>query len=123
VKILVCGGRDNDDWRYVWNTLEYYHGREMGFTHSNRITAIVEGGAPGVDEAARWWGRVEASIPVHTYKADWAKDGRAAGPLRNQRMLEEHPDIRYVLAFRGGRGTADMIWRARAAGISVLEVQ
>jgi hypothetical protein len=52
-------------------------------------------------------------------KADWRKYGAAAGPIRNQRMLEGPPDI--VVAFAGGKGTADMVQRARAAGIAVIE--
>jgi hypothetical protein len=41
-------------------------------------------------------------------------DGRAAGPRRNQRMLEDfRPDL--VVAFPGGRGTAYMVRRAGLA--------
>jgi hypothetical protein len=35
-------------------------------------------------------------------------------------MLEYGPDL--VVAFPGGRGTADMVRRAKAAGCEVLEV-
>jgi hypothetical protein len=52
------------------------------------------------------------------YKAEWDKHGRAAGPIRNQQMLDDgKPDL--VLAFAGGRGTDDMCRRAREAGIEV----
>jgi hypothetical protein len=45
----------------------------------------------------------------------------AAGPIRNARMLEEgKPDI--VIAFPGGRGTANMIEQAHAAGVEVVQV-
>lgn len=47
-----------------------------------------------------------------------ATNGKAAGPIRNQRMLDEgKPDL--VVAFPGGRGTADMVRRAKAAGVPV----
>ena len=37
------------------------------------------------------------------------------------RMLEEgRPDL--VIAFPGGRGTADLVARARRAGVEVMEV-
>jgi len=55
-------------------------------------------------------------------RAKWSKHGRAAGPIRNQEMIDEcKPDL--VVAFPGGRGTADMVRRAKAAGIRVIEVQ
>lgn len=58
--------------------------------------------------------------PVRAFPADWHRDGKAAGPIRNRRMLlEGMPDL--VVAFPGGRGTADMVRRARAAGIEVVE--
>jgi hypothetical protein len=48
--------------------------------------------------------------------ADWEKLGRSAGPIRNQAMLDEgRPDL--VVAFPGHHGTADMVRRARAAGV------
>ena len=60
-----------------------------------------------------------ARIPVKEYPADWQKHGRAAGPIRNQQMLDEgKPDL--VVAFDGGRGTADMIARAEKAGVRVV---
>jgi len=47
--------------------------------------------------------------------------GRAAGPVRNAQMLAEgKPD--FVVAFPGGRGTADMCKQARARGVKVVEV-
>ena len=46
--------------------------------------------------------------------------GKGAGPIRNQRMLDAgQPDL--VVAFEGGRGTADMITRTKRAGIEILE--
>lgn len=54
------------------------------------------------------------------FPADWEADGKAAGFVRNQRMLDvERPDR--VLAFWDGRsrGTAHMIARAVEAGTPV----
>lgn len=43
---------------------------------------------------------------------------RAAGPIRDQEMLDKgKPDL--VVAFLGNRGTADMVRRAREAGVPV----
>lgn len=61
-------------------------------------------------------------IPVRSFPADWEeRHGKRAGPIRNQMMLEEgRPDL--VVAFPGGTGTADMVRRAREAGVEVMEV-
>ena len=63
---------------------------------------------------AEWQG-----IPVKTFEADWDRHGKAAGPIRNKQMLDEgKPDL--VVAFEGGKGTANMIAQAEAAGVRVF---
>ena len=50
----------------------------------------------------------------------WKMHGKKAGPLRNQEMVDAGTDL--VVAFPGGRGTADLVRRARAAGLQILVV-
>lgn len=47
--------------------------------------------------------------------ADWSRYGRAAGPVRNARMLVEHqPTVVYAFRCEGkSNGTDDMVRRAR----------
>ena len=52
---------------------------------------------------------------------DWSAHGRAAGARRNGEMLAEGGVVA-VVAFPGGSGTADMVRRARRAGLPVWEV-
>jgi hypothetical protein len=47
-------------------------------------------------------------------KADRKRYGNAAGPIRNQQMLDWGPDL--VVAFAGGTGTAGMAWSRWRAG-------
>src|SRR5262249_11454324 len=55
------------------------------------------------------------------FHADWGQFGSGAGPIRNSKMLAEgKPEM--VLAFPGGRGTANIVEQARSAGVSVCEV-
>jgi hypothetical protein len=42
------------------------------------------------------------------------------GPLRNQEMLDAAPDL--VVAFPGGRRTADMVRRAKRVNVKVIEI-
>jgi hypothetical protein len=109
MRILVCGGRDYDDRTKVFETLD-----------TLKPSVIIEGGARGADWIAATWG-MENRVPRMRFDADWQTHGKAAGPIRNQLMLDQgNPDL--VLAFPGGKGTADCVRRARAAGIEVMEV-
>ena len=84
---------------------------------------IITGGASGADEVAQDWAIVNW-CQFETYPVtpeEWARLGKKAGPLRNARMLAEgKPDL--VLAFPGGTGTADMVSKAKAAGVPVREI-
>lgn len=108
MKVLVCGGRYYDDEDLVNIVLDRIHGETP-------ITAIVHGGAQGADYLGGLWAR-KHGIKEIVYRAQWGLHGRAAGPIRNQEMLDkEKPDM--VLAFPGGKGTADMRQRAITAQI------
>ena len=69
---------------------------------------------------ARDWARTKPEVERFVCHADWEKHGKAAGPKRNKRMLEWKPDL--VVAFPGGKGTANMVQQARQAGVEVIEV-
>jgi hypothetical protein len=129
VRILVCGGRmygriADDCPPDRLNAERERAGRERMLLYrtlrDSGPTLLLHGGASGADHFASNWADFEG-VKSQVFPADWAEHGRAAGPIRNQRMLDEgKPDL--VIAFPGGRGTADMVRRAKAAGIKVREV-
>lgn len=109
MKVLVCGGRDFSDSAWVFRVLD-----------SLNPDHIIEGGATGADAFAQAWA-IHRCKTLSTVQADWKRHGRAAGAIRNQEMIDRfNPDL--VIAFPGGKGTADMIRRARKAGIEVMEM-
>lgn len=113
-RILVCGGRDYGNRERLFSILDVAHA-------ANPIIDLIVGGAPGADSLAREWA-TERSVKLDLYPADWDRYGKAAGPIRNQQMLDEgKPHL--VIAFPGGRGTADMVKRADAAGVPVARVK
>jgi predicted polyphosphate/ATP-dependent NAD kinase len=124
MRLLVCGGRDYDK-ADVFNHLERFAYGDveelMRFRHGRtKLTTLIHGGARGADEGAAMWGKSEG-LRVLAFPADWKKHGKAAGPIRNRKMIEEgKPDA--VIAFAGGRGTANMVALAEASGIPVLRV-
>ena len=90
-------------------------------SHKYDDIIVVEGGAPGADLLSKK-AAISLNIEYREYKADWKKYGRAAGPKRNQQMLDcERPDL--VVAFHPNinesKGTKDMVNRARKANIPV----
>ena len=111
MRILVCGGRSLVDSPSVYSILA---------DHIHPWDTVISGGARGADTIAAGFAQ-GLGCEVIIFKPDWKKYGKAAGPIRNQRMLDEgRPDL--VLAFPGGTGTADMVRRVRAAGIQLVEV-
>ena len=110
-RILICGGRDYTDYEALSAWLDQFSGETP-------ITVVIHGGALGADSMAERWAQTRG-VAVLRFDADWQKHGRAAGPIRNKQMLDEgKPDL--VLAFPGGRGTANMIEQSKARGVPVI---
>lgn len=115
MRVLICGGRDYDDYMHFAATMT---GIEI---ERRRIEVVIHGGARGADWCAHLFANCAPKRTEIVFPADWKAHGRAAGPIRNQRMLDEGgPEL--VVAFPGGKGTADMVRRARKAGVLVVTV-
>ena len=113
--VLVCGGRE-------------YNDRDRLYARMDRLCSVfpfpditlIHGAARGADHLCDLYAR-DRGLRCLRFPADWATHGRAAGAIRNQQMLDEgKPDV--VIAFPGGKGTEDMIRRARKAGVEVIRV-
>lgn len=83
---------------------------------------VIHGAARGVDTQAMIAAQTLPGVKHLPFAAEWHKHGRAAGPIRNRRMLDEgKPDL--VVSFPGGRGTANMVTQAIDAGIPVARIE
>jgi len=118
MRILVCGGRDYIDYKEFDSLMDsVYSNLGEGYDFE---CVIIQGGAKGADFLARGWAN-SLGFECIEFPADWKTYGKGAGHIRNQQMLDEgRPDV--VVAFPGGKGTKDMVARARKAGIEVIEV-
>lgn len=109
MRVLVCGDRH-------WTDRDSIRAR---LSRLPTGTIIIEGEAPGADTLAREVAE-ELGLEVRRFPAQWDRYGRAAGPVRNRRMLEEQPDL--VIAFHHdlskSRGTANMVQLAARAGVT-----
>ena len=111
MRTLVCGGRHYTNQARVFQELDARH-------EDADITLIIEGGSEGADRHARYWA-LSRGIACITLHACWDKHGKAAGPIRNARMLEfGEPSV--CLAFPGGRGTDSMKKLSLASGVPVV---
>lgn len=109
MKLLITGGRDYNNYSQVASSIK-------GLNPS----LIIQGGAKGADLMARTYAKTHG-VPCITFEADWKKHGKSAGPIRNSLMLRAHLDA-VVLAFPGGRGTADCVQQAQGLGLTVIRV-
>lgn len=84
-----------------------------------RDTVVITGGAPGADTLAHHLAH-QRGLSTEVYPAAWATEGRRAGPLRNQRMLDTGVDAVYAFRCPGASpGTDHMVRIARAAHVPV----
>lgn len=88
---------------------------------------ILVGDCPtGVDkivrEAYEFHRLKKKGISLHVEKADWKEHGKAAGPIRNQKMIDRKPD--YVIALHvdleSSKGTKDCAKRAEKENLKVV---
>ena len=118
MNLIIAGCRDFTDRDII------YEGIDLFINEYGTPDRIIEGGASGVDRIAGEYAR-EHNIPLQICKADWNKYGRAAGPIRNDKMARHVRDCiyepGYLLAFWDGksRGTKNMIDTAERYGLSV----
>lgn len=119
MRVLICGSRQWHDRPKIREVLKRLQGeaREAG-----EEFVVIHGACPdGADLIADEICTSELGLTpgedLIREPAQWKRYGRAAGPVRNQLMLDRHqPTIIY--AFRHGlrsSGTDDMVKRARKA--------
>lgn len=119
----MCGGRNYKDRERVAEVLRQYGSDwdNLNFIPVPHTMTLIHGAAVGADKLAA---EVAAELgwAIEPYPAQWDRFGRgSAGPIRNRRMIDQgKPDL--VIAFPGGKGTADMVRRAEKAGIPVRRI-
>ena len=113
MNILICGDRYYTDWKKIQEYLN---------TLDPLQDVIIHGAARGADSLA---GNLATSMKMRVleFPAKWEEFNKAAGPIRNQQMIDEgHPDI--VVYFHdnidGSKGTKDMVDRATRTNIPIL---
>lgn len=99
----VVGGRDFQDYELLKRELNRY-----------QIDKIISGGANGADKLAENYCE-DYNIPIRIYYPQWDKYGKAAGTIRNRKIIDNSDEI---IAFWDGKskGTKNSISLARKLG-------
>lgn len=116
-RVLICGQRGYTNYQAIFDYLSVY----------GTGTVVIHGGAKGADSLA---GKAAKMLffKVEVYPAQWTTYGKAAGPIRNRRMLVEgKPDIVVAFYKKGGsvysKGTNNMVSIAQKANVPVVIIE
>lgn len=114
--LAVSGDRNYKNVALVWQALTGLH---------KKYDCLMHGDCPtGADLMCKVIAR-GLGYEIIPFPADWDKYGLAAGPIRNQEMVDAKPDA--LLWFhgyiKGSKGTKDCIVRAEAARIRVVQAE
>jgi|SRR5208282_4208671 len=110
LRVLICGGRHYKDFDKIKQALVDLGGR-------GAIEVLIHGAADGADCLGALAAE-ELGIPRIAEPAQWKKHGLAAGPIRNQKMLDDHnPNLCLAFPDPASSGTWDMVRRAQRANV------
>ena len=119
-RIIICGGRHFSDQERLETVMSSL--MEENDLSSEDIE-IVSGHCAGADILGELWAKNHSS-KCTVFPAEWNKYGRAAGPIRNTKMIEyaEGAKIPIVVAFVNERtkGTWDTVHKAQKKNIMVV---
>lgn len=115
MRILVTGSRK-------WTNVDLLEEMILGFAKHQEDITIVHGGAMGADRMASNLAQ-KMNWDEEIWFADWNLHGRAAGPIRNKKMVESKPDLVLGFVVKGNsRGTESCINFARDAGLNFVVI-
>ena len=112
MKIAIVGSRNYTDYEKFLTVIKRVF--KLSDKVKDNIT-IISGGATGVDKMAERFAR-ENNYKCIIHYPDWQKYGKAAGPKRNTKIVDElNRDTDFVIAFVAKKsvGTLDTIEKAR----------
>jgi hypothetical protein len=117
--IIACGSRNWVDEAAVFRSLDVMRER--------RLDLVIHGASRGADLIACEWARL-CNVQRLALPAQWDRDGKSAGPIRNAAMLtilQQLESFGYDIEVHGwplgeSRGTRHMMKIASDAGVTVV---
>lgn len=122
LRLLICGGRHFSDYETLSDEAEKILS-DYSVTYAD--VEIVSGHCEGADQLGERFAK-EHGMSLKIFPAEWKKYGRAAGPIRNKKMVEyiSECDRCAVLAFvsKNTKGTNNTLSLAKAKGIRTVKI-
>lgn len=89
--LLISGSRSIDDTEIFKRAMHEFMLSEFGEGYplplNSVISQMVSGNAKGVDAASERFAKKQG-IDLAIFPANWEKNGKAAGPIRNEQMVD-----------------------------------
>ncbi len=132
--LLISGSRSIDDMEIFRRAIHEFMANEFAGEYplplNKTIYQIVSGNARGVDSVAERFAKKQG-IDLAIFPANWEKHGNAAGPIRNEQMLDYgimmadlmDVEVRLLaIPFPGaeGGGTNHMIQKCKNEGMKIF---
>lgn len=111
-RVIIAGTRDFSNYELLKEKCDNI----LSTKRQDSNIVILSGTAKGADRLGERYAR-ERGFQLRRFPADWDKDGKKAGMLRNYRMADNADAL---IAFWDGtsRGTAHMIMTAKEKGLA-----
>ena len=110
-KVIIAGGREFSDYALLCESCDKF----LCQKHQTHDIVVISGTARGADILGERYAH-ERGYAVEKYPADWNRDGKSAGFIRNAQMASVADAL---IAFWDGqsKGTAHMIREANSRGL------
>lgn len=112
-RVIIAGSRTFNNYQLLRDSCNFLLSEKQR-THT---VVIISGTAQGADRLGERYA-LERGFQLRRFPADWDRNGKAAGPIRNTKMADNADAL---IAFWDGmsKGTAHMIETARKKGLLV----
>ena len=110
-RVIIAGTRTFDDYDMLCRSMDYY------LQNIREPIQVLSGMARGADQLGLRYAQ-EHGYEVQGFPADWEKYGKAAGPIRNLRMVQNADAL---VAFWDGKsiGTKNIIQLANERQLNI----
>lgn len=88
-RLAIIGSRNYNNKDLFYNTIDAW------IVEHGKPSVIISGGCKGADKLAESYAH-ERKIPIIVHSPDWYTYGKAAGPIRNNLIIN---DSTFVIAF------------------------